>query len=75
MIQEIITYMILGAAIALSLSGFLRSFRKKNRKDTELHGHSANQCASCSAECMVRDMGKSSVSHDQNCEILSKQSE
>ncbi|MBK6282927.1 MAG: hypothetical protein IPF54_09905 [Draconibacterium sp.] len=62
-IQEIITYMIIGAAIALAISKAVRKFRVKRKpskkvdfkKDTiSLH----HDCSDCSAECMLRDAVK-----------------
>jgi len=78
-IQEIITYMIIGAAIALAISKAVRKFRVKRKpvkkvdfkKDTiSLH----HDCSDCSAECMLRDRVKPVKREEINlCEKTEKQ--
>ena len=77
MIQEIITFMIIGAAIALTISKALHKFRGKRKpvkkvdfkKDTfSLH----HDCSDCSAECMIRDVAKPVVAAKDLCEKISK---
>lgn len=63
MIQEIITYMIIGAAIAMAVSRIIQKFKRKKqpekkvdfKKDTFALQH---DCSDCSAECMLRDAAK-----------------
>jgi hypothetical protein len=63
MIQEIITYMIVGAAIALAIMQVVGKIRGKKRtekkidyqKETFTYQH---DCSDCSAECMLRDAAK-----------------
>ena len=60
MIQEIITYMIIGAAVALAVSKAIGKIKGKKsvqknvnfQKDTFSMQHN---CSDCSAECMLRD--------------------
>jgi len=58
MLQEIITYIIIGSAVTLAILKIAkRQSIKKNRrinfkKDTFSRQH---ECSSCSAECMLRD--------------------
>ncbi len=63
MIQEIITYIIIVAAIALAISMAVKKFRGKRKpakkvdfkKDAiSLH----HDCSDCSAECMLRNAAK-----------------
>ena len=60
MIQEIITYTILGAAITLAIIKVKNSFwRKTSSKSkssaTNEKSSAAPNCSNCSAECMMRD--------------------
>lgn len=63
MIQEIITYMIIGAAIAMAVSQIFKKFKGKKqkakkvdfKKETLSYHH---DCSDCSAECMLRDSAK-----------------
>ena len=63
MIQQIITFMIIGAAVALAISkGINKIVRKKSpekkvdfKNDTFTMQHN---CTDCSAECMLRDSAK-----------------
>ena len=63
MIQEIITYMIIGAAIALAISKAVNKFIRKRKvakkvdfKKDKISMH--HDCSDCSAECMLRDSVK-----------------
>lgn len=75
MIQEIITYMILGAAIALAISKAINKFRGKRKpvkkvdfkKDTISMHH---DCSDCSAECMLRDSVKPMIK--KNVDLCNK---
>jgi uncharacterized membrane protein YraQ (UPF0718 family) len=63
MIQEIITYMIIGAAVALAISKMINKtgIRKNRGKKTDYKSVSINvqhNCSDCSAECMLRDSAK-----------------
>ena len=63
MIQEIITFAIVGAAVVYALSGIIKKpFRKKKpglkadlKKESFTMQHN---CAGCSAECMLRNSVK-----------------
>lgn len=66
MIQEIITYMIIGAAVALAISKmiYIAGIRKKREKKTDYQRVSINvqhNCHDCSAECMLRDSAKTVI--------------
>jgi len=60
MIQEIITYMIIGSALTLAILKIATSLGVKKRK-AEINVKTTNtfsgnnNCSSCSAECMLRD--------------------
>lgn len=62
MIQEIITYMIIGAAVALAISKMMNKagIRKSREKKTDYKSASisVHNCSDCSAECMLRDSAK-----------------
>jgi hypothetical protein len=62
MIQEIITYMIIGAAVALAISKIWNKtgIRKNRKKKIDYKSASINvhNCSDCSAECMLRDSAK-----------------
>ena len=63
MIQEIIAYLIIGAAIALAVSKMVRKLNPKKKivskmdfkKETFSMQHN---CSDCSAECMLRNAVK-----------------
>jgi predicted transglutaminase-like cysteine proteinase len=60
MLQEIITYMIIGAAVAVTIMKFAKRFgRKKAAKkagsESQPVSH-AHNCGECSAECQLRDL-------------------
>jgi hypothetical protein len=75
MIQEIITYMIIGAAVALAISGTFKKIRRKGspekkvdyQKDTFSMQHN---CSDCSAECMLRNTAKPVM--EKNKELCNK---
>lgn len=75
MIQEIITYMIIGAAIALAISMAVKKFHGKRKpakkvdfkKDTISMHH---DCSDCSAECMLRNAVKPVIK--ENVELCNK---
>ncbi len=74
-IQEIITYMIIGAAIALAISKAFQKFRGKRKpvkkvglkKDTFSMHH---DCSDCSAECMLRNAAKPVIK--ENVELCNR---
>lgn len=59
MIQEILTYMIIGSAITLAVIKIRNKFRgKKKSKKTDFKKESftlKHNCSDCSAECILRD--------------------
>jgi hypothetical protein len=72
MIQELITYMIIGGAIALAISKIIGKIRgKKNLpKNADFYKDAAitqHNCSDCSAECMLRNASKITV--DKNKEL------
>ena len=75
MIQEIITYMIIGAAITVLISRTYKKFGKKKhqtkksdfKNDTFTMQHN---CSDCSAECMLRDATK--TIRENNKELCKK---
>lgn len=71
MIQEIITFMIIGAAIALAISKSVTKLKRKKlqqkkpdfKKETYTMGHN---CSDCSAECMLRNAPKINIEKNKN---------
>ena len=58
MIQEIITYIILGSAITLAIIKVKNRFwRRKTKKSNQNNEKSSSlpNCSTCSAECVMRD--------------------
>lgn len=60
MFQEVITYMIIGAAVAMAVSQAFRKFAKKKRPEKVIDYKNESftiqhNCTDCSAECMLRD--------------------
>jgi len=72
MIQEIITFMIIGAAIALAIAKSISKMKGKKRiqkkpdfkKETFTMQH---DCSDCPAECMLRNATKLTI--DKNKEL------
>ncbi|WP_167614999.1 hypothetical protein [Maribellus sediminis] len=59
MIQEIITYMIIGAAVTVTVMKFAKRFRRKKPAKKAVSGKAvshAHNCSDCSAECQLRDL-------------------
>ncbi|MCG6189904.1 hypothetical protein [Maribellus maritimus] len=59
MVQELITYMIIGAAIAVAAMKTIKKFGKKRAKEKHAKNcntsKAAHNCSDCSAECMLRN--------------------
>lgn len=75
MIQEIITYMIIGAAIALAISKVINKSGRKKRPEKEMDFQNdsvplQHNCPDCSAECMLRDATKPVI--EKNKELCKK---
>ena len=71
MIQEIVTYMILGAAITLAIIKVRNKFwRKKNiklnSKSNKEKSSSLPNCSACSAECVMRDASAQTIQYNKN---------
>jgi hypothetical protein len=68
MIQEIITYLLIGAAIALAINKtYIKFKRKKKAKKIDFKKESfsvQHDCSSCAAECMLRDAAKPIIQND-----------
>ncbi len=63
MIQEIITYIILGSAITLAIIKVRNKFWRKRKKKSALNSNDKNtpsHCSSCVAECAMRDISPQS---------------
>lgn len=60
MLQEIITYMIIGSAVTLTVLKIVKRFSRKKpvKKATsqENTGGHVHNCSACSAECQLRDL-------------------
>lgn len=75
MIQEIITYMIIGGAVTLAILKMVKRFAKKKSakldyKKTKIPaGHNCNDCA---AECALRDAPRHIIKTSQADCVTSK---
>jgi hypothetical protein len=63
MIQEIITFLIVGAAVVYALSGFMKRPHRKQKsgQKTDFKNETftmQHNCSGCSAECMMRNTVK-----------------
>ena len=76
MFQEIITYMIIGAAIAMAISKMIKKLKGKKKLpkkvDSEKETFSMqHNCLDCSAECMLRNATKPIIEHNKDlCEKI-----
>jgi len=75
MIQEIITYMIIGAAIAIAVSKFIKKFvgKKNHKKEINFQKDTfsvQHNCSDCSAECMLRNASQPVIK--DNIELCNK---
>ena len=70
MIQEIITYLLIGAAIAITINKSYTKFKgKKKVKKVDFKKETfsvQHDCSSCSAECMLRDAAKPLIQNDSD---------
>lgn len=80
MVQEIITYLIIGGAITLTISKAIHKFRGKRKpaKKVDFKKESFSMhhdCSDCSAECMIRDTVKPVIKENFDlCIKVEKQS-
>lgn len=75
MLQEIITYMIIGAALALAISKAVRKLRGKKKRVRKTNFQKEtysvqHNCSDCSAECMLRNA--TNIMNDKNKDICEK---
>ncbi len=75
MIQEVLTYMIIGAAIALAVLKVMQKFKPKKRPERKINYQEEkfsyhHDCSDCSAECMLRDASKSVIK--ENAELCNR---
>jgi len=75
MVQEIITYMIIGAAVALAILKAVNKTRakKSHEKKVDVQNDSVmlqHNCSDCSAECMLRNTANPVI--DKNQELCKK---
>lgn len=71
MIQEIITYMILGAAITMAIVKMSNKFwRKKSRKSNSDSNNkkssSLPNCSACTAECVMRNSSPQTTQYNKD---------
>jgi len=70
MIQEIITYIIIGSAVTVAVMKLIKKFsRKKRKKNKDLNDEKStmqHNCSDCSAECILRDTSKSALEFNHN---------
>lgn len=64
MLQEIITYMIIGSAVTIAVMKTIKKFSKKKKKKINFQNENfkmEHNCSDCSAECILRNAVKPSV--------------
>lgn len=70
MIQEIITYLLIGFAITIAISKTYKKFKgKKKSKNINFKKEifsTPHDCSSCDAECMLRDAVKPNTQNNQD---------
>lgn len=69
MIQEIITYMIVGSAVTIVVMKTFQKFRKKKKKTINFKKDSfqlEHNCSECSAECMLRNASPKIIHDNKN---------
>lgn len=71
MIQEIITYMILGSAITLAIIKVKNRFWRKKSSKSKTNSNSGispalPNCSSCSAECVMRNISSQTTQYNKN---------
>lgn len=62
MLQEIVTYLIVGIAVTVATLKIVARFKKKKPQKINYQKEKftmAHDCGSCSADCMLRDATKS----------------
>jgi hypothetical protein len=68
MVQEIITYIIIGVAVVVAVLKIQKKFLSKtknintNKTMTQVHQHN---CSDCSAECVLRDAATPDVQNNR----------
>lgn len=74
MLQEIITYMIIGSAVTLAFIKIKKKLAGKKKKQKINYKNDSfsmqHDCSSCSAECMLRDVAAPAI--QSNKEICKK---
>jgi hypothetical protein len=75
MVQEIITFMIIGAAVALAISEIIKKTVKRKNPGKKVDFNNEfipleHNCPDCSAECMLRDAAKPVI--EKNKELCKK---
>jgi len=73
MLQEVITYMIIGSAITLAVLKVIKRFSKKKPKKIDFQKDKISldhNCTECSAECILRDLPKKEV--ESSLEVCNK---
>ncbi|MFV0593054.1 MAG: hypothetical protein ACK5M7_16890 [Draconibacterium sp.] len=67
MVQEVITYLIIGAAATLAILKMARKLGIKKRKVKKLNhfvnpaDHYSHNCSECAADCQLRDLPKTII--------------
>ncbi len=72
MLQELITYLIVGIAVYLSISKVLKRFKKKKPQKIDFKNETFSldhNCSACSADCSLRNQPKQVI--EQNKELCS----
>ncbi len=67
MIQEIITYLIIGIAISIAGYKIVMKFRKVKKTSAKQKGatNTEHKCADCAADCMLRNSVKPIEGNDR----------
>lgn len=77
MFQEVITYLIIGAAIAVAVMKLIKQFggKKKDMTSTSSNSDKTHNCAECAAECQLRDLPRAVIEkNSEDCIPIQKKS-
>ncbi len=78
MLQEIITYMIIGSAVTLAVLKFIKRFRRKkpaSSSEKSVNAGHVHNCGECSAECQLRDLPRAVIAKNiEECIQVEKKS-
>lgn len=77
MLQEVITYMLIGGAVTLAIMKTVKRFSKKKPQKVDYKKakiSAEHNCTACAAECMLRDAPKQIIEASQTKCTIEKSS-